>query len=123
MATIQTDDERLTVRFTRWEKVTGVLRDVEVPWTAVSEVRAEPDGFAAVRGFRAPGLALPRRTKIGTWRQRGRRTAVCVAAGQPAVRIALTGGGYDELLIGDPDAARTVAAVQAGATGPGVTSG
>ena len=68
------------------------------------------NGVAAVSGLRAPGLGLPRR-KVGTWRQRGRRTAVSVRAGQPAVRVRLEGTRYDELLVGDSNAAATVAAL------------
>jgi hypothetical protein len=39
-----------------------------------ARVRGEPDALAAVSGLRAPGLAVPGRTKIGVWRGRGRRT-------------------------------------------------
>ena len=115
MATVEVGDRTLAVRFSRREKVAGLLRDIEVPRTAVVDVTAEPDGLAAVRSFRAPGLALPGRRKIGTWRGRGRRTAVSVTAGQPAVRVRLTGVRYDELLIGVPDAARTAEDLRAGA--------
>ena len=118
MATVEVNDSRLAVRFSSREKVLGLIRDIEVPWSAVVEVTVEPDGLAAVRGFRAPGLALPGRRKVGTWRGRGRRTAVSVRAGQPAVRVQLSGAGYDELLIGDPDAARTAEVVRTGAGRP-----
>ena len=114
MATIEVTDRVLRVTFTGREKVAGLLRDIEVPRTAVVEATVEPDGVAAVRGLRAPGLGLPRR-KVGTWRQRGRRTAVSVTAGRPAVRVRLEGTRYDELLVGDSDAAATVAALGAGA--------
>ncbi len=115
MATIETTDVEVRVRFTRREKLAGLIRDIDVPRSAVTDVTVEPDGLAAVRGLRAPGLALPGRRKIGTWRQRGRRTAVSVSAGQPAVRIRLEGTRYHELLIGDTDAARTADALRDGA--------
>ena len=114
MATIEVTDRVLRVTFTGREKVAGLLRDIEVPRTAVVEATVEPDGVAAVRGLRAPGLGLPRR-KVGTWRQRGRRTAVSVTAGRPAVRVRLEGTRYDELLVGDDAAAATVAALGVGA--------
>jgi hypothetical protein len=70
----------------------------------VGDVTVEPDGLVAARGLRAPGLAIPGRRKIGTWRGRGRRMAVSVTAGEPAVRIQLQGSRFDELLIGQADA-------------------
>ena len=115
MATVEVNHSTLAVRFTAREKVLGLIRDIEVPRSAVVDVTVEADGLAAVRGFRAPGLALPGRRKVGTWRGGGRRTAVSVSAGQSEVRVQLTGAGYDELLIGMPDAARTAEVVRAGA--------
>jgi hypothetical protein len=104
MATIDLSPTGLVVKFRRAEKVAGLLRDLEVPLTRVGDVTVEPDGLRAARGLRAPGLAIPGRRKIGTWRGRGRRTAVSVSTGEPAVRVQLQGARFDELLIGQPDA-------------------
>jgi hypothetical protein len=62
-----------------------------------------PEPLTAVRGPRAPGLALPRRRKVGTWRRPGERTLVCVRKGQPALRVRLEGARYDCLLVGVDD--------------------
>jgi hypothetical protein len=105
MATLQLTDATLTVRLTRSEKIAGLLRDVEVPRSAVRSVDVVADPLPAVRGLRAPGLALPGSRKIGTWRGRGERTLVCVRRDQPALRIRLDGQRYDTLLIGTDDAA------------------
>ena len=104
MATLHVTAESLTVRLTRAEKLAGLLRDVEVPRSAVRSVKVEADALRAVRGLRAPGLGLPGR-KIGTWRHRGERTLVSVRRSQPAVRIRLDGQRYDTLLVGTDDAA------------------
>jgi hypothetical protein len=104
MATITTTGDRLRVALTTTEKVAGLLRDVEVPLAAIREVRVEPDALGAVRGIRAPGLAVPGRTKVGTWRRRGHRTVVVVRSGVPALRVRLEGAGPDELLVSTPDA-------------------
>jgi hypothetical protein len=124
MARIDLTPDHLIVRFTLVERIFGLLRDITVPRAAVTGVSVEADGLGSVRGLRAPGLALPGRRKIGTWRGFGeqpRRTAVSVRAGEPAVRIALTGTRWDQLAIGVPDA-ETLARTLDGARGAGTTA-
>jgi hypothetical protein len=120
MATIDITPQALTVRFTTAEHVGGLIRDITVPRSAVSSVAVEPDGIRAVGGLRAPGLQLPGRRKVGTWRGFGdqpRRTAVSVTRGEPAVRITLVGQKFDQLLIGARDAASVADALGARAGG------
>lgn len=105
MATITLSGDRLRLELTAAEKVLGLLRDVDVPRAAVADARVEPDALAAVSGIRAPGLAIPGRTKVGTWRRRGHRAVVAVRAGVPALRVQLRDAGPDELLVSTPDAA------------------
>jgi hypothetical protein len=104
MATLQLTPTTLTVRFTRAEKIAGLLRDVEIPRAAIRSAEVVSDPLTGLRGLRAPGLALPGRRKIGTWRRPGERTLVSVRKGQPAVRIRLEGARYDTLLLGADDA-------------------
>jgi hypothetical protein len=104
MATLQLTPPTLSLRLTRAEKIAGLLRDVDVPLTAVRGVELVTDPLQAMRGMRAPGLALLGRRKIGTWRRPGERTLVCVRRGQAAVRIRLDGQRYDTLLVGADDA-------------------
>lgn len=104
MATVEMTPDHLVVRFTPGERIAGLLRDVEVPLASVVSVTVEADGLQAVQGLRAPGLDLPGRRKIGTWRGAGRRRVVSVRARQPAVRIGLAGHQHDELLVGADDA-------------------
>jgi hypothetical protein len=104
MAALRLTPTGLTVRFTRAEKIAGLLRDVEIPRPAIRSAEVVTDPLAGVRGLRAPGLALPGRRKIGTWRRPGERTLVSVRKGQPAVRIRLEGARYDTLLLGADDA-------------------
>ena len=125
MATITSTPTSLSVTFSRFEKVAGLLRDISVPVASIASVTLEPDGIKAARGVRAPGLGVPGRRKIGTWRQRrdGRsiRTAVSVRAGQPAVRIELHGTSWDHLLIGHDDGERISGELRSrlsGATSP-----
>ena len=109
MATITSTPTTLSVTFSAYEKVAGLLRDISVPLSSVVSVTVEADGITAARGLRAPGLGLPGLRKIGTWRRRvdGRvvRSAVSVRRGQPALRIELSDSHWDQLLIGHDDAA------------------
>jgi hypothetical protein len=105
MATVQLTPTTVTVHFTRAEKVWGLLRDVELPRTAVRHVDVVQDSVSAPRGLRAPGLAWPGRRKIGTWRRRGEKSLVSVRRGQPAVLLRLEGAPYDTVLVGSDDAA------------------
>lgn len=104
MATIETTTATLRVHLTRVEKFFGLLRDLEVPRSAITSVEAVPAGLPAVRGLRAPGLGLPGVRAIGTWRRRGEKSYVSVRRNQPAVRIGLTGQRFDTVLIGTDDA-------------------
>jgi hypothetical protein len=108
MSSIHVSDDTLTVRLSPLSKLAGLLRDQVVPLSAVTGVEVVPDGLAAARGLRAPGLALPGRRRVGTWRGRGVRRFVDVRRGQPALRLHLQGLRYDELLLGH-DAATSLA--------------
>ncbi len=105
MTTINVSGDRLQVRFRLAERVAGLLRDLDVPRSSIQSVTVEPDGLAAAKGIRAPGLGVPGVRKLGTWRGRHRKAMVSVRRGQPAVRITLAGERYDELLLGVDDAA------------------
>jgi hypothetical protein len=106
MTTISIHPTSLHVTFTTREKIVGLVRDQEIPRSAVRGVEVVPDGVDAARGVRAPGFAFPGRRSIGTWRTRGGRALVAVHGGRPAVRIALEGQRYSELLldVDDPGA-------------------
>jgi hypothetical protein len=104
MAEIRITDDQLHLELTAREKLAGLHGDIRVPVTSVQDVRVEPDALAAVRGLRAPGLAIPGRTKIGTWRGRGSRRFVVARRGVPAVHVTLRGVKPDELLVSLEDA-------------------
>jgi hypothetical protein len=113
MATVQRNDSRLHVRFTVGEKIAGLVRNVDVPLSAVTGADVVSDPLTVTRGLRSPGMALPGLRKIGTWRRPGEKTLLCVRHGQPAVRIHLTGQRYDTLLIGTDDATALAAELTA----------
>lgn len=115
MTQIELRPASFDLTFTAREKLAGLIGDQAVPLAAVRAVEVVPDGAAALRGVRAPGFAIPRVRMIGTWRRRSGRTLADVRAHQPAVRIALTGHRYDELLVRVSDPERTAAALAAAA--------
>jgi len=112
MATMILNARSLSVEFTRAERIAGLLGDIQVPLSAISSATLESDPLTAAGGLRAPGLAIPGRRKIGTWRGRGRRAAVSVRAGVPAVRLRLHGAKFDELLISSASAGAVVGSLQ-----------
>ena len=113
MAILQVTPPTLSVRLTRGEKIAGLIRDVDVPLSAIRAVEVVPDPLAGLRGLRAPGLALPGVRMIGTWRRQGEKTLVSVRRDQPAVRVRLEGGRWDALLIGTDDAEALAATLTA----------
>ena len=103
MTTLQISGTALQVRFTPLEKVLGLVRDHDVPLSSVVTATLADDGLAAARGIRAPGLGIPGRRKLGTWRGRG-RTLVSARRGQPAVVLELDGQRFVRMVLGADDA-------------------
>lgn len=114
---INLTDTAVVVRFAWWEKLAGLVRDIEVPLDSVRVVELAPDGLAAANGLRAPGLGIPGRRKIGTWRRPGAKTLVSVRRGQPAVQIELHGARFDRMVIGADDAAGLAGRLRAAVAG------
>ncbi|WP_196469670.1 S9 family peptidase [Planomonospora sp. ID91781] len=112
MATMTMTGGELVLALGRGEQVAGLHGDIRVPLSAVREVAVVRNPMAEVRGLRAPGLAVPGRTKIGTWRRAGSRSFVVARRDVPAVRVALSGARYDELLISDAAATELAARIR-----------
>ena len=104
MASIRVSDDHLHLRLTLKEKIAGLLRNTSVPLTAVEEVRLVENPFGAVRGIRAPGLSIPRRTRVGTWRGRARRSLVVARRREPGLLISLAHPKLTEIIVSLPDA-------------------
>ena len=113
MTTITVAPERLLIQFTRGEKIGGLVRDLDVPLSAVRSVAVAPDGLDAARGLRAPGLGLPGVRKVGTWRRRGEKTLVSVRRNQPALVVELRDARYDRVVVGSDNAAEDAARLEA----------
>jgi hypothetical protein len=108
MAQITLSDDQVHIELTTWEKISGLMGDRTIPRASITEVALETDSIRAARGLRAPGLGIPGRVKIGTWRGKGRKSYVCARRSTPAVRIETTGLDRDSFLVSVPDARQIV---------------
>ena len=111
MAHLDITDEHVDVRLTRAEKFFALRGDYRFARRDVESVEVFDNGLAATTGLRAPGLAIPGRRRVGTWRSRDGKQLVSVRRDQPAVRITLTGERYRAVVIGTDDAASVRAAL------------
>jgi pimeloyl-ACP methyl ester carboxylesterase len=87
------------VELSRGEKVAGLLPDLTMPVAALEDVQVLRDGFTGVTGMRAPGLALPGRSRIGTWRGSLGNTFAVVHQGKPAVQLTLQDQKYRRVVV------------------------
>ncbi|EMY34866.1 hypothetical protein D477_007489 [Arthrobacter crystallopoietes BAB-32] len=99
MAAIALENNEVLVRLQPREKLAGLLGDLRFPLASVKQVDVVADAFDAVRGFRAPGLAIPGRTRIGTWRRRSGKLFAVARRGEPAVRMELAGEAFSTVVV------------------------
>lgn len=100
MATVRGDGRALTIELTRWEGLfVGNRRRLVVPLTSLAGAERvdRPTRFAATPGGRS-GLAITGVLKIGRWGiGTGTRRLVVVRRWVPALSVALTPEGADQL--------------------------
>lgn len=99
MPTLELTDQALLVRPAPGEKVAGLLRDLDVPLASIRSAVVVPDGLAAAKGLRAPGLGVPFVAKIGTWRRRGGSTSYVVARRRASLVLRLEGQPHDTVVV------------------------
>jgi hypothetical protein len=121
VAELRIEGDELVLHLDGFERVAGLHRSIRVPASSVTAVDVVDDPVRSVAGVRAPGLAVPWHTKIGTWRARGERRFVVARRGRPAVRVRLAGQTHSELLVSVADAPGVASALRA-ATGPGAST-
>ena len=105
MAHIDVDGTSVTVRLQGLERLWAMRTKVTADRAAVRRATTTLDLLSEVRGVRAPGLALPGRIKVGTWRSRQGKDLVVARRGQPGVVLELDGTAWRRFLIGCPDLA------------------
>lgn len=103
MASVTVVNNEVQLQLTMSEKLAGLLRDLRVPLSSVTSVRVLADPFDGIRGLRAPGLSIPGRTRIGTWRGHGKTFAVA-RRDTPALQLELADEKYARIVVSLPDA-------------------
>lgn len=109
MTTITITDETVDIELTGAEKMWSLHGDLRIPRSQIRAVEALDEPLTATRGLRAPGLALPGRVKMGTWRAKGGRQFVIARRGVPGVRLHLEGNRYDQIILSVNDEASRAA--------------
>ncbi|BAH48689.1 alpha/beta hydrolase family protein [Rhodococcus opacus] len=116
MAEIRVSASEVRLALSRFERFAGLHGNVAVPMPLIRGAEVIADPFANIRGVRAPGLGIPRRLCIGTWRGRGVRSFVAARAGVPAIRVRTLGRGagaeFDELIVTVSDPGHVVAQIR-----------
>ncbi|GAA4527749.1 MULTISPECIES: hypothetical protein [Nonomuraea] len=98
----------LTLRFAPWARLFTRTGVVSVPLAAIAEVHHLDRPLAALTGFHS-GLLVSGVVKLGTWTSPGGVRRLAAARREvPGVRVVLKDrvAGYDELILGVPDARR-----------------
>ncbi|MET0865815.1 MAG: alpha/beta fold hydrolase [Nakamurella sp.] len=114
MAAVTVAGDELQIELSTGEKWAALRNaDLHIPLTDVIGVERVAEPFRLVHGLRAPGLAVPWRTRIGTWRSSGRKIFAVTRAALPGIRILLRGNDFNEVLVSLPDPAAVAAVIAA----------
>lgn len=112
MAKITVTPQALVVSLSQYERVAGLLPNLEIPLAHVRGATHD-DGIRRDLGMRAPGLAVPRRTLIGTFRKWKHKDYV-VWRNEPEIMVVqLVDERWDRLVIGVHDAESRVQEINA----------
>jgi hypothetical protein len=102
----------VTIGLSRAEKLWTLSGDVRIPLDAIVDVAVVTDPLPAVHGLRSPGLSIPGRIKLGTWRSRRGRQFVAVRRGQRAVALTLRNHNFARALVGVDDPEQTCTQIE-----------
>jgi hypothetical protein len=119
VVTISFEHETLTIHLGPLERLLALRGSLSLPLQHIASTESVPDGLAAVKGLRAPGLSVPGRAKYGTWRRRQGNTVVLVSGRGPALRISSTTGPVRDVLVSTPRADQLAAQITAERAGDG----
>jgi hypothetical protein len=104
MSTIHLTTDTVEIRLSPAERLSSLHGDLRLPRPAILAAEVVADGLAAVHGVRAPGVAIPGRVKMGTWRDRHGACFVSVRRDTPSLRLTFEQQRYNTVLISTPNA-------------------
>jgi hypothetical protein len=113
VADVLINDDSITVRLSKLEKVEALHGDITVPRAAATRAAAVPDGMQEVHGSRLPGTGFPGVIMVGTYREHGKITFAVCHGRHPAVVIDLTGHELSRIVVTVDDPDRIVAQLSA----------
>ena len=106
MADVFIDRDNVQVVFGPLEQLGALRSTFQVPVSSIRSVSVSHDPFEAVKGVRAPGVALPGRMALGTWRSRRHgRLVVAAYRGRPALVLEVDGERFDRVVVSTDQAA------------------
>lgn len=109
MPTVEVSPDEVTVRLHGIEVLGALRRKVRVPRSAVGDVRVVDEPYKLGLGIRAPGLSIPGRRRVGTFRARDGNAFVAAERGHRGVEIKLDGQPWARLVLSvdDPETLAT----------------
>lgn len=105
MNKVSIDDARkvLVVEPRGLDKVWGFVRRIEVPIDQVRGATHDPGTTEEYKGVRSPGLGIPGRKWVGTWRKDGQRHYWNVTGRKTAIVIQTTSPRFQRLYLSVED--------------------
>jgi hypothetical protein len=114
VADLRVDGDDLVLEMSRLEKLEAVHRNIRVPVSAITDVRAVSDPWPELRGVRMPGTGIPRVIAVGTRRGSfGKDFAVVHGAGEAVVVDLGQEADYHRLVVTTGDAVGLAASIEA----------
>jgi hypothetical protein len=99
------------------DRLWGFVRRIEVPVSQVRGATHDPGAAQEYKGVRAPGLGLPGRKWVGTWRKDGERHYWNVTGGRDVVVVEVSTPRFSRLYLSVEEPRTVVDAINAAVAG------
>lgn len=101
MARVELTGEKYILRLSPWERFFALHKNPEAPKSALDSVTQVVDPWTrkTIRGFRAPGAAIPYVLLLGTMRFRGGKDFTAIYRRKPADVYTFTSGEFKRWIV------------------------
>lgn len=101
MARVEIVGDSLVLSLNKWERFFSLHRDIRIERTALeSQVRvSDPWNRRTIRGFRAPGTAIPFLILLGTMRYRGGKDFTAIYRRKPVDVYTFNSGEFKRWIV------------------------